>query len=43
LFLLSEAQMARISSPFPSPHGAPQVDDRRMVSAIVCVITNGLQ
>jgi transposase len=43
LFLLSERQMARISSHFPSAHGVPRVDDRRVVSGIVYVIRNGLQ
>src|SRR5882757_6419040 len=44
LFLLSERQMARISSPFfPLAHGVPRVDDRRVVSDIVYVIRNGLQ
>lgn len=43
LFLLSEAQMARISSHFPLAHGVPRVDDRRVVSGIIYVIRNGLQ
>jgi transposase len=43
LFLLSDGQMARISPFFPLSHGAPQVDDRRVVSGIVYVIRNGLQ
>src|ERR671910_130987 len=43
LFLLSECQMARISSYFPLAHGVPRVDDRRVVSGIVYVIRNGLQ
>ncbi|MGH6812422.1 MAG: transposase, partial [Methylocella sp.] len=43
LFLLSECQMARISSYFPLSHGVPRVDDRRVVSGIVYVIRNGLQ
>ena len=43
LFLLSERQMARISSFFPMAHGVPRVDDRRVVSGIVYVIRNGLQ
>lgn len=36
LFLLSEHQMARISPFFPLSHGVPRVDDRRVVSGIVC-------
>ena len=43
LFLLSEAQMARISPFFPLAHGVPRVDDRRVVSGIVYVIKHGLQ
>ena len=43
LFLLSERQMARISSYYPLAHGVPRVDDRRVVSGIVYVIRNGLQ
>jgi transposase len=43
LFLLSKAQMARISPYFPLSHGVPRVDDRRVVSGIVYVIRNGLQ
>ena len=43
LFLLSEAQMRRIEGYFPLPHGIARVDDRRIVSAIVFVIKNGLR
>jgi transposase len=43
LFLLSEAQMGRLSPHFPLSHGVPRVDDRRVVSGIVYVIRNGLQ
>ena len=43
VFLLSKAQMARISSHFPLSHGVPRVDDRRVVSGIIYVIRNGLQ
>ena len=43
VFLLSKAQMARISPHFPLSHGVPRVDDRRVVSGIVYVIRNGLQ
>src|SRR3712207_9305253 len=43
LYLLSEAQMARISPHFPLAHGVPRVDDRRVVSGIVYVIRNGLR
>ena len=43
LFLLCEAQMARIALHFPLSHGVPRVDDRRVVSGIVYVIRHGLQ
>jgi transposase len=43
LFLLSKAQMARISPHFPLAHGVARVDDRRVVSGIIYVIRNGLQ
>lgn len=43
LFLLSPAQMSRLSPHFPLAHGVPRVDDRRVVSGIVYIIRNGLQ
>ena len=43
LFLLSQAQMRRIERYFPLSHGIARVDDRRIVSAIVFVIRNGLR
>jgi transposase len=43
LFLLSEAQMRRIAPYFPRSHGIARVDDRRIVSAIVFVLKNGLR
>jgi putative transposase len=43
LFLLSQAQMRRIEGYFPLSHGIARVDDRRIVSAIVFVIRNGLR
>jgi putative transposase len=43
LIWLSEAQMRRIEQYFPSPHGVPRVDDRRIVSGIIFVIRNGLR
>ena len=43
LFLLSQAQMRRIVRYFPLSHGVARVDDRRIVSAIVFVIKNGLR
>jgi len=43
LFLLSGAQMRRIERYFPLSHRIARVDDRRIVSAIVFVIKNGLR
>jgi transposase len=43
LFLLSEAQMGRIEGYFPLSHGIARVDERRIVSAIIFVIKNGLR
>src|SRR5271154_5783994 len=43
LFLLSRVQMGRIVRDFPLSHGIARVDDRRIVSAIVFVIKNGLR
>jgi putative transposase len=43
LFLLSPAQMRRITPHFPLSHGISRVDDRRIVSAIIFVIRNGLR
>ena len=43
LFLLSEAQMRRIERYFPLSHGIARVDDRRIASAIIFVIKNGLR
>jgi putative transposase len=43
LILLSDAQMARISTFFPLSHGIPRVDDRRVISGIIFVIRNGLR
>jgi transposase len=43
LFLFSAAQMRRIEDYFPLSHGIARVDDRRIVSAIVFVIKNGLR
>ena len=43
LFYLSESQLERIKPFFPRSHGAPRVDDRRVVSGIIRVIRHGLQ
>ena len=40
---LSQAQMRRIAQYFLLSHGIARVDDRRIVSAIVFVIKNGLR
>ena len=42
-FLLSRGQMRRIERYFPLSHGIARVDDRRIVSAIIFVIKNGLR
>ena len=43
LLYLSESQLERIKPFFPRSHGAPRVDDRRVVSDIIYVIKHGLQ
>jgi len=43
LFLLSRAQMRRIEPYCPLSHGVPRVDDRKIISAIIFVIRNGLR
>ncbi|GBQ90863.1 transposase [Acetobacter nitrogenifigens DSM 23921 = NBRC 105050] len=43
MFLLSESQMEKIRPHFPLAHGAPRVDNRRVLSGIVYVIRNSLQ
>jgi putative transposase len=42
-FLLTTAQMHRLSPHFPLSHGKPRVDDRRVLSGIIYVIRHGLQ
>jgi len=42
-FLLTTAQMRRLSPHFPLSHGIAQVDDRRVLSCIIYVIRNSLQ
>ena len=42
-FLLSAAQMRRLSPHFPLSHGILRVDDRRVLSGIIYVIRHGLQ
>ena len=36
LIWLSDAQMRRIEPYFPLSHGVPRVDDRRIISGIIC-------
>ena len=38
LFYLSESQLERIKPFFPRSHGAPRVDDRRVVSGIIYAV-----
>ena len=42
-FLLTLAQLGRLSPHFPLSHGIARVDDRRVLSGIIYVIRNGLQ
>ena len=42
LFWLSDRQFLRMRPYFPLAHGAPRVDDRRVISGIIFVIRNGL-
>lgn len=43
LFWLSDRQFAKMRPYFPLAHGAPRVDDRRVISGIIHVIRNGLR
>lgn len=43
LFWLTDAQMARLEPFFPTPHGKPRVDDKRVLSGIIFVNRNGLR
>ena len=42
-FLLTTAQVRRLSPHFPLSHGIARLDDRRVLSGIIYVIRNGLQ
>jgi len=42
-FLVTTAQMRRLSPHFPRSRGIPRVDDRRVLSGIIYVIRHGLQ
>ncbi len=43
LFWLSDALMARLERFFPTSHGKPRVDDRRVLSGIIFINRNGLR
>jgi transposase len=43
LFWLTDEQMERLRPFFPKSHGKPRVDDRRVLSGIICVNRNGLR
>ncbi len=43
LFLLTDAQMARLEPFFPKSHGKPRVDDRRVLCGIIFISRNGLK
>ena len=43
LFWLTDAQMARLEPFFPTSHGKPRVDDRRVLSGIIFINRNGLR
>ena len=43
LFWLTEGQMERLKPCFPLSHGAPRVDDRRVLSGIIFLNRNGLR
>ncbi len=43
LFWLTDEQMARLQPFFPTSHGKPRVDHRRVMSGIVFVNRNGLR
>ncbi len=42
-YLITEAQLARLSPYFPRSRGKKRVDDRKVISGIVYVIKNGLR
>jgi transposase len=42
-FLLTTAQMRRLSPHFPLPRGIPRVDDCRVLSGIIFVLKGGLR
>ena len=43
LFWLTDAQMARLELFFPTSHGKPRVDGRRVLRGIIFINRNGLR
>ena len=43
LFWLSDVEMDLIEGFFPLSHGVPRVDDRKTISGVIFVITNGVR
>lgn len=43
LYWQCEDQMARLRPYFPKSHGVPRVDDRRVLSGIIFINSNGLR
>ncbi len=42
-YWLDDEQMERLRPLFPKSHGRPRVDDRRVLSGIMCINRNGLR
>ncbi|RAK14055.1 transposase [Salipiger aestuarii] len=43
LYWLTDEQMAKLAPFFPTSHGKPRVDDRRVPSGIIVINRNGLR
>ena len=43
VFLLRDAQTARLEAYVPKSHGKPRVDDRRILNGIIFINRNGLR
>jgi len=43
LYWLTNKQMAKLAPFFPTSHGKPRVDDRRVLSGIIFINRNGLR
>lgn len=43
IFLMTDAQMARLAPYFPKSHGKPKVDEWRVLSGIIFIKRNGLR